>query len=448
MFFAFYRAGKTQKRQNLPIEHIAPCNPMKEKLSWHNEKRKVNDLIPNPENPRRMTEKQTDELRKSLEKFNLAEIPAINTDNKIVAGHMRVATLQLLGRGSEEIDVRVPNRPLTEKEYKEYLLRSNQNRGDWDWDLLANNFDINELIGAGFDEELSFMFDDVMSLSEDGFNVEKAIAEVGIPTTKPGDIIKLGNHVLLCGDATKAEDVAKLMGGVKTSFISCDPPYNIGLDYSKGISTEGKYKGSFTASKDKKSSPAYRAFIDASIKNALSVATKDAHIFFWCDENFVGKMQEIFEGNGYHEPQDVPLDQEQFQYDPAGGLQQGLRTVRLRDHRESFAQERTQKPERDSEPEYRIGKSGGRGNPRNVERLARETGQRAGIRASDAEADHPLREADEAMHEGGRHRLGFIRRVGSTLIAAEQLNRRAYLMEIDPVFCTVIKRRYEEYIKR
>ena len=69
---------------------------MKEKLSWHNEKRKVNDLIPNPENPRRMTEKQTDELRKSLEKFNLAEIPAVNTDNKIVAGHMRVATLQLL----------------------------------------------------------------------------------------------------------------------------------------------------------------------------------------------------------------------------------------------------------------------------------------------------------------------------------------------------------------
>ena len=153
---------------------------MKEKLSWHNEKRKVNDLIPNPENPRRMTEKQTDELRKSLEKFNLAEIPAINTDNKIVAGHMRVATLQLLGRGSEEIDVRVPNRLLTEKEYKEYLLRSNQNRGDWDWDLLANNFDINELIGAGFDEELSFMFDDVMSLSEDGFDVDKAIKEVGI----------------------------------------------------------------------------------------------------------------------------------------------------------------------------------------------------------------------------------------------------------------------------
>ena len=126
------------------------------KLSWHTEQRKVSDLIPNSENPRKMCEKQAEELKKSLEKFNLAEIPAINTDNKIVAGHMRVATLQLLGRGDESIDVRVPNRKLTDKEYNEYLLRSNQNRGDWDWDILANSFDVNELINAGFDEELSF----------------------------------------------------------------------------------------------------------------------------------------------------------------------------------------------------------------------------------------------------------------------------------------------------
>ena len=61
-----------------------------------------------------------------------------------------------------------------------------------------------------------------------------------MPVTKPGEIIKLGNHILMCGDSTKAEDVAKLMGGSKTSFIFSDPPYNIGLDYSKGISTRRK----------------------------------------------------------------------------------------------------------------------------------------------------------------------------------------------------------------
>ena len=100
--FCVLRATRDTRKTICPIKH------MQEKLSWHTEQRKVSDLIPNAENPRKMTEKQAEELKKSLQKFNLAEIPAINTDNKIVAGHMRVATLQLLGRSDEEIEVRVP----------------------------------------------------------------------------------------------------------------------------------------------------------------------------------------------------------------------------------------------------------------------------------------------------------------------------------------------------
>jgi DNA modification methylase len=421
---------------------------MKEKLSWHNEKRKVNDLIPNPENPRRMTEKQTDELRKSLEKFNLAEIPAINTDNKIVAGHMRVATLQLLGRGDESIDVRVPNRKLTEKEYKEYLLRSNQNRGDWDWDLLANNFDINELIGAGFDEELSFMFDDVMSLTEDGFNVEKAISEITVPVTQPGEIIQLGNHVLMCGDATKAEDVAKLMGGNKTSFIFCDGPYNIGLDYSKGISTEGKYKGSFTASKDKKSPSAYKAFMDASVANALSVATKDAHIFYWCDENFVGKMQEIFESRGIQNRRTCLWIKNNFNMTPQVAFNKvyepcvygTIGTPSLRKELKNLNEILNQNIESGNQVVEEILEM------LNVWLVKRDNAQ---------EYEHPTQKpitlCEKPMKrctKAGDIVLDLFGGSGSTLIAAEQLNRRAYLMEIDPVFCDVIKRRYEEYIKR
>jgi DNA modification methylase len=421
---------------------------MKEKLTWHNEKRKVNDLIPNPENPRRMTEKQTEELRKSLEKFNLAEIPAINTDNKIVAGHMRVAALQLLGRGSEEIDVRVPNRPLTEKEYKEYLLRSNQNRGDWDWDLLANNFDIDELIGAGFDEELSFMFDDVMTLSEDGFNVEKAIAEIMVPITQPGEIIHLGNHVLMCGDSTKPEDVAKLMGGEKTSFIFSDPPYNIGLDYSKGISTQGKYKGAFTASKDKKSSPDYQAFIDAAIGNALGVATKDAHIFFWCDENFVGKMQELFEGRGITNRRTCLWIKNNFNMTPQVAFNKVYEpcvygttgSPSLRKELKNLNEILNQNVESGNQVVDEITEM------LNVWLVKRDNAQ---------EYEHPTQKpitlCEKPMKrctKAGDIVLDLFGGSGSTLIAAEQLNRRAYLMEIDPVFCDVIKRRYEEYIKR
>lgn len=65
------------------------------------------------------------------------EIPAINTDNKIVAGHQRLKIMQLLGRGKDTIDVRVPNRKLTKQEFEEYLLRSNKNTGDFDFEILG-----------------------------------------------------------------------------------------------------------------------------------------------------------------------------------------------------------------------------------------------------------------------------------------------------------------------
>ena len=97
------------------------------KLKWHNEKRKVSDLIPFKKNPRKITDEQREDLKKSLDKFDLVEIPAINTDNKIIAGHQRIAIMHLLGRGKEEIDVRVPNRKLTKAEFEEYNLRSNKN---------------------------------------------------------------------------------------------------------------------------------------------------------------------------------------------------------------------------------------------------------------------------------------------------------------------------------
>jgi len=123
------------------------------KLAWHTEKRKINDLIPFERNPRLMTKKEARDLEESLEKFNLVEIPAINTDDMIIAGHQRLKLLQLKGRGGEEIDVRVPNRKLTKAELKEYNVRSNKNRAGWDWDMLANDYDIGDLLKYGFKEE-------------------------------------------------------------------------------------------------------------------------------------------------------------------------------------------------------------------------------------------------------------------------------------------------------
>ena len=120
-------------------------------MKWHVEQRKISDLIPYEHNPRTMTEKQVADLKASLQKFDLVEIPAINTDNLILAGHQRIKILSALGRADETIDVRVPDRTLTEDECKEYNVRSNRNTGSWDFDILANSFDAEQLQAWGFE---------------------------------------------------------------------------------------------------------------------------------------------------------------------------------------------------------------------------------------------------------------------------------------------------------
>lgn len=120
-------------------------------LNWKTEQRKVKDLMPYEFNPRTMDKDQVARLEKSLKKFNLAEIPAINTDNTIIAGHQRLAVLARLGRSEDLIDVRVPSRKLTEEEFKEYNLTSNKVTGNWDFDLLANNFEEEMLEDLGFE---------------------------------------------------------------------------------------------------------------------------------------------------------------------------------------------------------------------------------------------------------------------------------------------------------
>ena len=126
---------------------------MSTKIKWSTIKRKVSDLLPYDKNPRKINSKQMSDLKRSLRKFNLAELPAINLDGTIVAGHARIKALLLLGRGNEEIEVRVPNRKLTEAEFKDYLITSNKSGGSWDFEGLAKNFDMEALSLSGFEDE-------------------------------------------------------------------------------------------------------------------------------------------------------------------------------------------------------------------------------------------------------------------------------------------------------
>lgn len=130
---------------------------MMSNIIWTTEKRKLSDLIPVSYNPRKLSKKQAEDLRKSLVKFNLAELPVINADNKILAGHQRSKILADIEGKDFEIEVRVPNRQLDKEEADEYLIRSNQNGGEFDFNLLEENFEFDDLVEFGFGEdELNF----------------------------------------------------------------------------------------------------------------------------------------------------------------------------------------------------------------------------------------------------------------------------------------------------
>ena len=194
---------------------------MAKKIVWKTVKRKVSDLIPYEKNPRKINEKQMKDLKRSLRKYNLAELPAINLDGVVIAGHQRIKALHLLGRGDEEIEVRIPNRQLTEAEFKDYLIVSNKSGGSWDFQGLAENFDIDALSLAGFeDDELGDIFADSLHVEDSKTSDEEEAKKIKKTNIKRGDLFALGKHRLLCGDALDPKTVKKLMGDARADLVN------------------------------------------------------------------------------------------------------------------------------------------------------------------------------------------------------------------------------------
>lgn len=205
---------------------------MAKKLEWSTVQRKVTELLPLEINPRKISEEKRDKLIKSIEKFNLAEIPAINLDGKIIAGNQRVKALQLIGRGDELIDVRIPNRTLTEKELKEYNLIANTHSGEWDADLLSEHFSEFDFADLGIElPEVG----DVLELeaSEDDYTpppLEQIKTDIVV-----GDVFEIGQHRLICGDSTQIDTFKTLFKDEFADMVVTDPPYNVDYEGGTGL---------------------------------------------------------------------------------------------------------------------------------------------------------------------------------------------------------------------
>jgi ParB-like chromosome segregation protein Spo0J len=117
-------------------------------IKWHLETRKISSLKPHPKNPRRLTKEQHAHLRYNLNKFGMAAKPEVNIDGQIIGGHMRIKVWKELG--NNEVECNVPDRLMTPEEVDEACIRFNKNTGEWDWDLLGNEWEVQDLFDWGF----------------------------------------------------------------------------------------------------------------------------------------------------------------------------------------------------------------------------------------------------------------------------------------------------------
>lgn len=192
---------------------------------------KLKDIKPNPNNPRVLRDDKFQKLKQSITEFPkmLSLRPMVIDENNVVlGGNMRLRALQELGFTDVEEAWVKRSSDLTEDEKKRFIIADNVAFGEWDWDTLANDWDVVDLEAWGLEIP---QFDTVEELeaSEDDYEVPEGGMETDIVI---GDLFEIGEHRLLCGDSTDSDAVARLMNGNEINIMCTDPPYGVNLDQS------------------------------------------------------------------------------------------------------------------------------------------------------------------------------------------------------------------------
>ncbi len=406
------------------------------KLSWTTGVREVKDLLPWQENPRKISKQALDKLKEKITQNGFHSVIVIDTDNTILSGNQRKTALMELG--IDTVDVMIPSRKLSDAERRRIGIESNINDGEWDFDKLKS-FDLELLQFAGFDEkELVKFWDEEKDTKDDKFDVDKELKKIKTPQTKLGDLIVMGNHKLLCSSSTDINAVRKLFGDDRATAIYSDPPFNIGLSYDKGVGNKSSYGGTFD---DNQSPEAYKEFIRQVLASSLAISTKDTHVAFWCDEAWVWVFQTLY----------MEL-----------GVKNRRLNIWIKNNSSPIPTVAFNKC-----AEYCV--YGTKGSPylsdlvKNLNEIQNKnctTGNQlledisniwATKRLPSNQMEHPTSKNPELHHK-------FIMRCtkpgdiifdafsgsASTMICAEQLDRKVYSLEIEPVFCDLAIRRYEK----
>jgi DNA modification methylase len=205
--------------------------------------KKVTELIPYVNNSRTHSDEQVAQIAASIKEFGWTNPILIDGTNGIIAGHGRLLAARKLGH--KEVPT-IELSELTETQKKAYIIADNRLALNAGWDNEMLTIELNDLLADGFAlEMLGFDPKELSALLEpeviEGLTDEDAVPDVPEePKTKLGDIYQLGNHRLMCGDSTSIDAVDKLMDGQKADMVFTDPPYGMSLDtdYSKLPSTK------------------------------------------------------------------------------------------------------------------------------------------------------------------------------------------------------------------
>jgi DNA modification methylase len=356
------------------------------------EKKQIADLIPAPYNPRQSTAKQEKHLKESLEKFGMVEPIIFNKQTGyIVGGHFRVRELKKLG--IKEIECVIVD--LNEADEKELNIRLNANTGSWDWDTLANDWDVVDLEAWGL-EIPQFDMVEELEASEDDYEVPEGGMETDIVI---GDLFEIGEHRLLCGDSTDSDAVARLMNGEKADMVFTDPPY--------GNGSSGKYGRGQLGVRTILSDENFNV-----VNDFFNLRVCDVYVFFLQWRTFKEAIQTL-ENNNLQLKTIAVWDKKNAGLNGAGGMSEQWEAIIVAGN-------------------VKYSRFGG-----NVFSISREQKKRI-------DSPHPHQKPIELLNNVLEYFQDYNLLLdpflgsGSTMVAAHQLKRRCFGLELEPKYCQVI----------
>ena len=394
------------------------------------EKLPISKVKANPNNPRIIKDDKFQKLVKSIQEFpQMLEIRPIvvNEEMIVLGGNMRLKACQ--EAGLKEVHI-IKASELTKEQQKEFIIKDNVGFGEWDWNDLANNWDSDKLEEWGLD--IPGFEAEVLEAEEDDF----AAPDDGIETDiVVGDLFEIGEHRLLCGDSTDSDQVAKLMNGQKWDLMATSPPYNQGnscgnLLHTKGLGTGKKdVKLYQDKNSDNRTSEEYYKFCIDILNTSSIFKNQNEHTVCWNvaynakSRSDYGKI--IFSvDNPYQVKETIIWDKTHSINLPQIGIySRRCEFVFVMSSTEKY---HTSQTYNDCRWNYwQIKSAGSQITGQDVEHRAAYPIEFAANMVSDFSLQNDL------IYEPF---MGS----GTTMVAAHQLKRKCYGMELDPKYCQVI----------